>query len=76
VNLACKAVIAVLTNTKHIDETQDDYEEYNADIVHNRDIIANLRSLITSVCSELYLGFQLIDTAIGSQQQPQEGCLC
>jgi hypothetical protein len=50
-------VIGVLTNARHIDEMGDDFEEYNPDIVYDRDIIANLRSLITSVCSELYLGF-------------------
>ena len=50
-------MIEVLTNIKHIDETQDDYEEYDAGIVYNRDLIANLRSLITSVCSECLFNF-------------------
>jgi hypothetical protein len=67
VNLACKAVIGVLMNVKHMDETQDDYEEYNPDIVYHRDLIANFRSLATSVCSKLYSGFHIIDTALGSQ---------
>ena len=57
VNLACKVVIAAITDPNFINETQDGYEEYNLDLhIHDqRDVIANLRSLITSVCSEQYL---------------------
>ena len=68
VNLACKAVLGILTNTKHIDNTQDNYEEYNPDTVYDRDLIANLRSLITSVCSKLFFSyFHVSDAVIGSE---------
>ncbi len=39
VNLACKAVLGVLTELKYIDETQEGYEEYNINAV-SRDCIA------------------------------------
>jgi hypothetical protein len=44
VNLACKVVIAAITDPNFIDKTQDGYEEYNPDLhIHDqRDVIANL----------------------------------
>ena len=48
VNLACKAVLGVLTELKYIDETQEGYEEYNVN-AFSRDIIALVRSMVSAV---------------------------
>jgi len=48
VNLACKAVLGVLTELKYIDETQEGYEEYNINAV-SRDCIALVRSMVSAV---------------------------
>jgi hypothetical protein len=48
VNLACKAVLGVLTELKYIDETQEGYEEYDLN-TFSRDCIALIRSMVTAV---------------------------
>jgi hypothetical protein len=55
VNLACKAVIGVITNLEYIDDTQKNYEDYDPDQHISRDVIATIRSLISSVYSQPYL---------------------
>jgi hypothetical protein len=42
VNLACKAVLGVLTELKYIDETQEDYEEYDPQNIFQRDLVAHV----------------------------------
>ena len=54
VNLACKAVLGVLTELKYIDETQEGNEEYNPG-VFSRDCIALVRSMVSVVCFEVSL---------------------
>jgi hypothetical protein len=52
VNLACQAVLGVLTSVRFIDESAEDYEEYDADVyIHDKDLIASICSLISTVCS-------------------------
>ena len=48
VNLACKAVLGVLTELKYIDETEEGYEEYDVN-AFSRDCIALVRSMVTAV---------------------------
>jgi hypothetical protein len=55
VNLACKAVLGVLTNPKYIDDMQQDYEDYNPSGGIDRDIIATVRGLVSSVGLKLIL---------------------
>jgi len=52
VNLACKAVLGVLTKISLIDDTQEGYEDYDPTEVIGRDCIATIRSLITTVCDQ------------------------
>ena len=54
VNLACKAVLGVLTELKYIDETEVGYEDYDPENAFGgRDCIATIRGLISAVCSEV-----------------------
>jgi hypothetical protein len=48
VNLACKAVLNAITNLKYVDDTVEDYEEYEPS-VFGRDCIATVRSLVNAV---------------------------
>ena len=48
VNLACKAVISAITDLKYIDDTVDDYKDYEPG-VFSRDCIAIVRSLVNAV---------------------------
>jgi hypothetical protein len=50
VNLACKAVLAVLTNVVYLDDSQPGYMEYDASVPYDRDVIATIRSFISTVC--------------------------
>jgi hypothetical protein len=36
---------------QYIDESQPDYQEYNPDAIYDRDVIANVRTLVSSVRS-------------------------
>lgn len=50
VNLACKAVISAITNPKYIDDTVEDYKDYEPGIFSSsRDCIAIIRSLVNTV---------------------------
>jgi hypothetical protein len=49
VNLACKAVLSAITNVKYIDETAEDYEDYERGIYSSTDCIALVRSLVNAV---------------------------
>lgn len=54
VNLACQAVLKMLTRVEFIDETVEGYEEYNVEEnLYNKDLIASIRSLISTVCSRV-----------------------
>lgn len=54
VNLACKAVLGVLTELKYVDETQEGYEEYNPN-TFDRDCVALVQSLVSAVCFKALL---------------------
>lgn len=47
VNLACKAVLAAITNLNYVDDTVEGYEDYEP--VFGRDCIAIIRSLVNAV---------------------------
>ena len=48
VNLACKAVLEAITNLKFVDDTVEDYEDYEPS-GFSRDVIATVRSLVNAV---------------------------
>jgi hypothetical protein len=47
VNLACKAVLAAITNLIYVDDTAEDYQDYEPGF--SRDVIAMIRSLVNAV---------------------------
>ena len=55
VNLACKAVLASITNLKYVDDTVEGYEDYVPGIC-SKDVIAVVRSLVNAV-SESIINF-------------------
>ena len=52
VNLACKAVLASITNLQYIDDTAEDYEDYEPGI-YSRDVIAIVQSLVNAVSESI-----------------------
>ena len=56
VNLACKAVLAAITNLKYIDDTVEGYTDFTpGDFQSATDVIATIRALINSVSLFLYI---------------------
>jgi len=53
VNLACKTVIATITNIKYIDDTVEGYEDYEPG-EYSRDCIAIFQSLVNAVSAIYY----------------------
>jgi hypothetical protein len=49
VNLACKAVLKAITNLDYIDDTAEEYEDYEPGIFAKKDSIATVRSLVNAV---------------------------
>lgn len=79
VNLACQAVLGMLTTVEFIDESAEDYEEYNVEgNMYNKDLIASIRSLINTVCSQVFASANilLIVIAQDSKQQFEKGSVC
>jgi hypothetical protein len=64
VNLACKAVLGMLTTLEYINETQEDYDPTSA---FGRDCIATIRSLISTVCSEASADLLYANIIVDSQ---------
>ena len=52
VNLACKAVLAAITNLEYVDDTVEGYTDYEPSRF-SRDLIATIRSLVNSVRNNL-----------------------
>jgi hypothetical protein len=55
VNLACRAVLAAITNLEYVDDTVQDYQDYEPGIYSAKDCIATVRSLVNSVSFYYYL---------------------
>jgi hypothetical protein len=49
VNLACKAVLAAITNLKYAEDLAEGYEDYEPALYGGKDCIANVRSLVNAV---------------------------
>ena len=49
VNLACKAVLAAITNLVFIDDTVENYQDYEPS-VYQKNCIATIQSLVNAVC--------------------------
>lgn len=49
VNLACKAVLAAITDLTYIDDTIEDYSDYDPSSTYTKDCIATARSLVNAV---------------------------
>jgi len=47
VNLACKAVLAAITNLKYVEDLAEDYEDYEP--AYAKDCIASVWSLVNAV---------------------------
>lgn len=60
VNLACKAVLTAITNLKYVDDTVENYEDYEPSIF-NPDCIATIRSLVNTVSILLKFIILVID---------------
>ena len=72
VNLACQAVLRMLTSMEFIDETTEGYQEYDVEgNLYNKDLIATIHSLISTVCSQVFaftnillINFSRLKTAV------------
>ena len=53
VNLACKAVIAAITDLKYVDDTVESYKDYEPG-VFSKDCIATVRSLVNAVSDIIF----------------------
>jgi hypothetical protein len=49
VNLACKAVLAAITNLKYAEDLAEGYEDYEPAYANSKDCIATVRSLVNAV---------------------------
>jgi spore coat protein CotH len=49
VNLACKAVLAAITNLKYAEDLAEGYEDYEPALYDAKDCIATVRSLVNAV---------------------------
>ncbi|KIK03726.1 hypothetical protein K443DRAFT_94647 [Laccaria amethystina LaAM-08-1] len=49
VNLACKAVLAAITDLTYIDDTIEDYSDYDPSFTYTKDCIATARSLVNAI---------------------------
>lgn len=49
VNLACKAALAAITDLTYVDDTIEDYSDYDPSYAYGRDCIATARSLVNAV---------------------------
>jgi hypothetical protein len=49
VNLACKAALATITDLSYIDNTIEDYSDYDPSVTYAKDCIATAHSLVNAV---------------------------
>ena len=49
VNFACKAVLAAITDLTFIDDTIEDYSDYDPSFTYTKDCIATAHSLVNAV---------------------------
>jgi hypothetical protein len=49
VNLACKAVLAAITNLEYAEDLAEDYEDYEPAYENSKDCIASVQSLVNAV---------------------------
>jgi hypothetical protein len=55
VNLACKAALGAITDLTYIDNTVEDYSDYDPSYVYAKDCIATARSLVNAVNYIIFL---------------------
>ena len=67
INLACKAVLAAITNIKYADDSAPSYEDYEPS-AFSHDCIANIRSLVNAVNSLISPFLSLFMKFTDSQQ--------